>query len=88
MDVCAGGKISIGATSITFTNDHPVICNITSCDLPGFPSIPPDVQVPARVGSQPGTTTVPLNPPPSVAGTYDYTPDCCDEETPPTIKVE
>ncbi len=90
MDVCAGGTISIGATSITFTNNHPEPCNITSCDLPGFPPIPPDVQVPARVGSQPGTITVPLNPPPSVVNPkgYPYTPACCDEDTNPTIKVQ
>ena len=88
MDVCAGGKISVGATSITFTNHHRVVCNITSCALPGFPPIPPNVQVPARVSSNDGTKTVPLNPPPSVTGTYTYTPDCCDGETAPTIKVE
>jgi hypothetical protein len=88
MDICAGGTISIGATSITFTNNHTVPCNITSCNLPGFPSIPPNVQVPARVGSQPGTKTVTLNPPPTVAGTYTYTPDCCDQGTPPQIKVQ
>ena len=88
MDICAGGTISIGTTSITFTNNHTVACNITSCNLPGFPTIPPNVQVPARVGSQAGSKTVTLNPPPSVAGTYTYAPDCCDPGTPPEIKVQ
>ena len=88
MDVCAGGTISIGTASITFTNDHNVVCNITSCALPGFPSIPPNVQVPAKVGSQAGSKTVILNPPPSVAGSYSYTPDCCDQAGPPVIKVQ
>jgi hypothetical protein len=37
-----------------------------------------DVVVPAKVGSQPGTKTVPLNPPPTVKGDYKYTPDCCN----------
>jgi len=49
MDVCAGGSISVGATSITFTNHHTVACKITSCELPGFPPIPPDVVVPRKL---------------------------------------
>jgi hypothetical protein len=56
--------------------------------LPGFPTIPPNVVVPAKVGSQPGTKTVQLSPPPTVAGDYPYTPDCCDKETNPVIKVQ
>jgi|HubBroStandDraft_5_1064220.scaffolds.fasta_scaffold1726458_1 hypothetical protein len=88
MDVCAGGTINAGATSITFTNHHKVPCNITSCALPGFPKIPPPVTVPAKVGSTPGTITVPLNPPPTQTGDYEYTPDCCDLETNPVIKVQ
>jgi hypothetical protein len=88
MDVCAGGTINKGASSITFTNDHPVACNITSCSLPGFPTIPPNVVVPAKVGSRPGTKPVQLNPPPTVAGDYPYSPDCCDKETNPVIKVQ
>jgi hypothetical protein len=88
MNVCAGGSISVGATSIIFTNHHPVECKITSCDLPGFPPIPPDVVVPAKVGSHPGTKTVQLNPPPMAKGDYEYTPDCCGKETNPVIKVQ
>jgi hypothetical protein len=84
MDVCAGGSISVGATSITFTNNRPVACKITSCELPGFP-VP--VVVPAKVGSQPGTATVTLNPPATVKGDYKYTADCCDK-TNPVIKVQ
>jgi hypothetical protein len=88
MDICAGGTINSGATSITFTNNHAVPCNITSCSLPGFPTIPPNVVVPARVGSQPGTKTVQLDPPPTVKGDYPYTADCCDQLTGPVIKVQ
>jgi hypothetical protein len=85
MDICAGGSINVGATSITFTNDHKVECKITSCELPGFP---PNVVVPAKVGSHPGTKTVQLNPPPTVKGDYEYTPNCCGKETNPVIKVQ
>ena len=82
MDICAGGSISVGATSITFKNDHNVDCTITSCELPGFP--PPPVVIPAK-----STRTVPLNPPPTVKGDYEYTPDCCGKkETNPVIKVQ
>jgi hypothetical protein len=86
MDVCAGGKISPGTSSITFTNDHTVACKITSCQLPGWPS--GTQTVPKRQGSTAGSLTVPLNPPPTTPGDYPYTPDCCDKETDPKIKVQ
>ena len=85
MDVCAGGTISIGDNSITFTNDHREQCTITSCDMPGWPTTDP--VIPGRQGSTPGTGIVYLTEP-AQAGTYDYTPDCCDQETGPQIKVQ
>jgi hypothetical protein len=85
MDICAGGKVSIGATSITFTNDHPKDCTITSCDMPGWPTTDPVIL--KRKGGTPGSGVVYLNPP-ATKGTYTYTPDCCGDETPPTIKVQ
>jgi hypothetical protein len=85
MDVCAGGTISAGATSITFTNDHHEDCTITSSDMPGWPTTDP--VIPKRQHGTPGTGVVYLTTPATV-GDYDYTPDCCSDETPPTIKVQ
>ena len=85
MDVCAGGTISVGSTSITFTNDHTVKCTITSCDMPGWPTTAP--VIPKRQGGTAGRAVVNLNPP-ATAGCYTYTPDCCGPETNPTIKVQ
>src|SRR5260370_1328417 len=48
MDVCAGGSISVGATSITFTNHHNVGWKITSCEFPAFPPIHPERRVACR----------------------------------------
>ncbi len=85
MDVCAGGKVSPGATSITFTNNHPEQCTITSCDMPGWPTTDPVIS--GRQNSNPGTGTVDLTQPASV-GTYTYIPNCCRKKTNPTIKVQ
>ncbi len=84
MDVCAGGTIDAGANTITLTNNHRVACNITSCSMPGFP-VP--TQVPAKQGSTAGSTVVTLSSP-ATCGDYPYTPDCCDQGTPPAIKVQ
>jgi len=85
MDICAGGTVNAGVTSISFTNDHPVPCTITSCDMPGWPKKPP--VIPKRKGGTPGQGTVNLTQP-APAGEYDYTPDCCHNDTNPTIKVQ
>lgn len=85
MDVCAGGTINAGATSITFTNHHSEDCTITSCDMPGWPTTDP--VIPRKQGSTPGSQIVELSTP-ATPGTYDYTPTCCDEETGPQIKVQ
>jgi hypothetical protein len=79
MDICAGGTINAGATSITFTNHHPQPCTITSCNMPGWPTTPPVINPPSGV--------VYLSTPAQL-GTYNYTPDCCDELTAPQIKVQ
>jgi len=85
MDVCGGGTISVGATSITFENHHADDCTLSDCNLPGWPTTSP--VVPKKVGGTAGTLTVPLNPP-AVAGDYTYSPSCCTKRTNPTIKVQ
>jgi len=86
MDICAGGTVSIGATSISFTNDHPEQCTITSCDMPGWPTTDPII--PGRQGSTPGTGTVQLSTPAVAGGPYTYTPGCCKKRTAPVIRVQ
>ncbi len=85
MDICAGGTVSVGTTSISFTNNHQQ-CTITSCTMPGWPTTAP--VIPGKQGSTPGTGTVQLSIPAAAGGPYTYTPDCCKKETNPTIKVE
>jgi hypothetical protein len=85
MDVCGGGTISVGATSISFTNDHTEPCTLSDCTLPGWPTTNP--VIPAKQGSTPGTGTVPLSTP-ATAGDYPYTASCCKKRTGPQIKVQ
>ena len=85
MDVCAGGTISAGATSITFTNHHTSSCTISGCNMPGWPTTDP--VVPGKQGSTSGTLVVNLSTP-AVVGNYPYAPNCCDQATPPAIKVQ
>ena len=85
MDICAGGTISVGANSITFTNDHSVECTITTCTMPGWPTKPP--VIPKRENGIPGSGIVYLTKP-ATKGKYSYTPDCCGKQTDPQIKVE
>ena len=85
MDICAGGTVSVGVNSISFTNHHSADCTITSCNMPGWPTTDP--VIPKKVGSTPGTGTVQLSQSATV-GTYPYTPNCCDQQTPPAIKVQ
>ncbi len=51
MDVCDGGTINSGSTSITFTNNKTSSCTITSCTLAGWPTTDP--VVPAKQGLRP-----------------------------------
>ena len=85
MDMCAGGTVSAGVNSISFTNNHNAACTITSCTMPGWPATNP--VIPARQGSTPGSGVVQLSQPAAV-GTYTYTPNCCDQGTGPQIKVQ
>jgi len=85
MDVCAGGTISTTTNSITFVNHHPEPCDLGSCDLPGWPTTDP--VVPAAANGVAGTLTLQLSPP-TAKGGYPYSPDCCDDETNPQIKVQ
>src|SRR4051812_27609377 len=61
MDVCAGGTIGAGATSIEFINHHTEDCTITYCNMPGWPTT--NQIVPKKVGSVPGKLTVQLSTP-------------------------
>lgn len=82
MDVCKGGTIGPGATSITFTNDHSEPCTITGCNMPGWPANNP--VVPAEQNGVPGTLTIQLAA--SVrSGTYPYQASCCPESHPKII---
>ena len=86
MDVCAGGTINAGATSITFTNHHTVKCTITSCNMPGWPTTDP--VIPKQENGVAGTQVVIITVPAVAGNTYNYTPNCCDQGTPPQIKVQ
>ena len=85
MDVCDGGTINSGSTSVSFTNNKTQACTITSCTLAGWPTTDP--VVPAKQGTTPGSLVVQLSVAAQV-GTYTYTPNCCAKRTNPTIKVE
>jgi len=80
MDICAGGTVSVGATSISFTNNHNENCTITSCTIAGWPTTDPVIAAKT-------TQSVPLSTP-ATAGDYTYTPNCCTKRTDPIIKVQ
>ncbi len=93
MDVCSGGTINAGATSITFTNNNSnTSYTITSCTgsngqtMPGWPPNPPPV--PAAQNGKAGSCIVVLTVA-AVRGDYTYTPSpVCPLNTPPKIKVQ
>lgn len=85
MDIRAGGTINIGDSQIEFTNDHPVDCTITSCDMPQWPKTDP--VIPKSKGGVKGVGIVQLTGP-ATQGSYKYTPNCCKKQTDPTIKVQ
>jgi hypothetical protein len=85
MDLCGGGTIAVGATSVTFSNSHPEPCTITSSTMPGWPTTPP--VIPAKQGSNNGIGIVPISIP-ARAGDYTYTPNCCKKRMNPVIKVQ
>jgi hypothetical protein len=81
MDICAGGTVSVGANSISFTNNHNENCTITSCSMPGWPTTAPVITAKT-------TQSVPLSTPAAAGGPYTYTPNCCTKRTDPQIRVQ
>lgn len=84
MDVCAGGTASSGSTTVTFTNNHDVICTITG--LGSLLDCGNSFGVPARSGGTAGTKTCNIKSGAST-GTYEYSASCCGggKETNPAI---
>jgi hypothetical protein len=82
MDVCRGGTVPAGSTSITFTNHHTEPCVITGCLMPGWPAINP--VIPAEQNGIPGAATVQLA---AIVrpGTYPYLASCCPNAKPVII---
>jgi hypothetical protein len=83
-DVCAGGTVSAGETSITFTNHRSNSCTLSDngtanslLALTGDSSI----VVPAKSGTPPvnGTKTVDILSA-ATPGTYTYSSACCDRK--------
>jgi hypothetical protein len=82
IDLCAGGTVSAGSTTITFTNHRPRACTITG--LGDLLSCGDPFSVPAKANGVNGTITCTIlsN---AAAGTYPYSSSCCDGETNPSI---
>jgi hypothetical protein len=83
MDVCKGGTVPPGATSITFTNHHAEPCTITGCKVPGWP--PNSPIIPAEQNGVPGRVTVELAARSAVPGKYPYLASCCPNANPVII---
>jgi hypothetical protein len=95
MDVCSGGTISGGVTSIEFTNSNPdQSFTITNCvstsngqPMPGWPATDP-VVLKAKAGV-PGSHVVRLSVAAISGNTYEYTPSpTCPQANNPQIKVQ
>jgi hypothetical protein len=88
-DVCAGGTVSAGNTTITFTNHRTETCTVSDdgsakslSALTGNSS----VLVPAKSGNPPVDGSVTLNILTSATpGTYTYSASCCKKRTNPAI---
>jgi hypothetical protein len=82
IDLCAGGTVSAGSTTITFTNHRPKACTITG--LGDLLSCGDPFSVPAKANGVNGTITCTIlsN---AAAGTYPYQSSCCDDQTNPSI---
>jgi hypothetical protein len=82
MDVCKGGTVPPGTTSITFINHHPEACAITGCHMPGWPAVNP--VIPAEQNGVPGTATIQLA---AIVrpGSYPYLASCCPNARPVII---
>jgi hypothetical protein len=95
MNVCDGGTISGGVTSITFTNPSTTtIYTITNCvstsngqTMPGWPATDP--AIPKAQNGVAGTHTVQLAVAAQPGNTYQYTPSPqCPQATAPKIIVQ
>ena len=75
IDVCKGGTVPAGATSITFVNYHPEPCTISGCKMPGWP--PANPVIPAEQNGVPGKLTIQLAARLAVPGKYPYLASCC-----------
>jgi len=84
-DLCAGGTVSAGSTTVTFTNHRPNACTITG--LGSLLSCGNSFVVPARANGVNGsiTCTILSN---AAAGTYPYSSTCCDDQTNPVIIMQ
>jgi hypothetical protein len=88
-DVCAGGTVSAGNTTITFTNHRAESCTVSDdgsgmslSTLTGNSS----VVVPAKGGTPPVDGSVTLNIlTTATPGTYTYSASCCKKRTNPSI---
>jgi hypothetical protein len=85
IDLCAGGTVSAGSTTITFTNHRPNACTITG--LGSLLSCGNSFPVPAKASGVNGTKTCTIltN---ATAGTYPYSSSCCGDETNPVIIMQ
>jgi hypothetical protein len=85
IDLCAGGTVSAGSTTITFTNHRPNACTITG--LGNLLSCGNSFSVPAKANGVNGTITCTIlsN---AAAGRYPYSSSCCDDETNPVIIMQ
>jgi len=94
MNVCDGGTISGGVTSILFTNtSNTTSYTITSCKdsngntMPGWPATDP--VIPMASGGVNGTHTVQLSVAAISGKQYSYTPNpLCPNNLPPKIIVQ
>jgi hypothetical protein len=93
MNVCDGGTISGGVTSILFTNPNTTSYTITSCKdangntMPGWPATNP--VIPAAQNGVSGSHTVQLAVAAISGKSYVYTPSpSCTIGTNPTIRVQ
>jgi len=83
ISVCSGGTLSVGSTSITFTNSGAAAVLITNLNLPGFP---PSLNVPGAKNGANGTAIQAISP--ALAGSYPYTAEPCAGAGTPEIKVQ
>jgi hypothetical protein len=72
IDICAGGNVGPGETSIKLVNNHGQTCHIDDLNLPDADP-PGPYDIPAHKSQ-----TITFS---HIAGDYGYTPDCCSKPT-------